>query len=124
MASLTNIEITLLQGLEAEFKKQYYTEAIKNIIYQGGLAEARQDPALIDALRAQPGWQDAYKAALEAAKKEVYDEAYAQYLLDNHEHELTITLVWTETKDEDGNVTAYNCEEATVVSHPVSMEEE
>ena len=106
-------ETQIRDGLEAEFKRQYYTEAIKNIIYQGGLADARQNPDLIAALKEQLGWLAVYEAALEAAKKAVYDEAYAQYLLDNHEHELTIALVWTETTDEEGNVTAYNCEEAT-----------
>ena len=113
---LTNTFVTQIKdGLEAEFKKQYYTEAIKNVIYQGGLAQARENEDLVNALKAQLGWDAAYAEALEAEEKKVYDEAYNEYLNNNHEHEVKVTFGWEEVKAEDGTtVIGWTCEEAEV----------
>ena len=94
-------------GLEAEFKRQYYTEFVKNVIYQGALAQAREKVAA--SIRESEEWQAAY----EAEEQKVYDEAYAEYQLNNHEHEVTVTFAWEEVFAEDGTtVTAWKCESA------------
>ena len=104
-------ETQIRDGLEANFKTQYYTEFIKNVIYQGALAEARQE--VIDSMRESEEWKAAYEEALEAEEQKVYDEAYAEYERNNHEHDVTVTFNWTEVYAEDGTtVTGWTCETA------------
>ena len=89
----------IVDGLEAEFKYQYYAGAIKEIMYQGGLAQASQDPDLIAAVKAQIGWEAAYAEALAAEEKKVYDAAYAEYQQNAHEHQVAVQITWTEQAD-------------------------
>jgi len=72
-------EQQIVSGLEAEFKYQYYAGALKEIMYQGGLAQASQDPELIAAVQA-----GLYQQMLTLEQQKVYDAAYQQYLTDNN----------------------------------------
>ena len=103
-------ETQIHDGLKANFKTQFYTEFIKNVIYQGGLTQARQNPELVDGIKAAVGWDEAY----EAAEKEVYDEAYEEFMLNNHEHDMDVTFNWKETKTGDV-ITGWECEDAEAV---------
>ena len=109
----TTFETQIRDGLEAEFKKQYYEGAIKNIIYEGALAEMRKNEQIVDAAKQAVGWDAVYEQKLTEEKQNVYDEAYDKYLKENHDHVVDVEFAWVEVKDDAGNITAYTCEEAT-----------
>ncbi|MGM9602729.1 MAG: hypothetical protein ACI3W5_14250, partial [Faecousia sp.] len=107
-------------GLKESVKVQYYTEAIKNVIYQGALAQARQQ--VIEQIRSSEEWKAAYEKA--------YNE-----LTGVHDHSATLTVVWEPKEGEktEKGVQAYevkitaaceveeDCEEELTVGEEVTV---
>ena len=107
-------------GLKENVKVQYYTEAIKNVIYQGALAQARQQ--VIEQIRSGEEWKAAYEKA--------YNE-----LTGVHDHSATLTVEWEPKKGEktEEGVQAYevkitaaceveeDCEEELTVGEEVTV---
>lgn len=101
-------------GLEAEFKYQYYYEAIKAVLTDmytaGAIQEAAKDEQIIAAVK-DAYWQQYYEnAKTELMDSEVYDNAYQaefdSYLDENCTHELSAAaFVWTAVLDEEGKET-------------------
>ena len=102
-------------GLEAEFKRQYYTGAIQNIYYQGGIAQAYENEQLIAAVK-----QGIYDQALLQGKQKVYDDAFNAMV--HAEHNAVVTFTWAEDNTAtaavvcEGCTDTLKCGEVTVTS--------
>ena len=84
-------------GLEANFKQQYYSNAIESVVHDMIYAQAKSQAVE----EAKAGIQDKVRAEAEAAEKqeiwnEAYDAAYDEYMLNEHEHEFEAEFTWTD----------------------------
>lgn len=84
-------------GLEANFKMQYYTNAIEAVV--SDMIYAQAEAQAIE--EAKAAIQDQVRAEAEAAEKqniwdEAYDAAYNEYILANHEHNFAADFEWAE----------------------------
>ena len=98
-------EDNIRNGLEAEFKRQYYTGAVQNIFYQGGIAQAYENADLIAAVK-----QGIYDQALLQGKQSAYDQAFDGYIAaTQHIHNAVVTFTWADDNTAQATVACEGC---------------
>ena len=80
-------------GLEANFKQKYYSKAIEAVVHDMFYAQAKAEA--IEEAKAEI--QEQVRADAEKAERQrIWDKAYDQYMLENHEHEFAATFTWND----------------------------